>query len=169
MDVQRFHLKLLGQNQNNGQVPQEYRLNDTYTALYAAYDRGIHGYSQADTNEALFTATFVLALCLTEVINPTYVVVPKQHVRWIFDQMERVGRYIFRCRKGDKDGALVLRKAFKQIRVTHKPFEFAEAPDRWVMFGFTNTDPMPPWAQNRLLDLGELQVPLAGAPTTTAA
>ena len=166
MDVQRFHLKLLGVNQ--GRTPEEFWLHDAYKALYSAHDNGLHGYSTAQLYESLFTATLVLALALTESIHPVYFAVPKKHVKWVVEQVERVGRYIFRCRKGDKEGVVVLRQAFQQIRVTHKILELGEEPERWVMLGFTNEDVLPPWAKSRLLPLGELRVPLTGARTATA-
>lgn len=160
MDVHRFHHSLLGTNK--GRTPDEFWLSDVHTALYSAYPE-MRGFSNSERDEALFLATFVLALAITEVIHPVYVAVPKPQVTWVVDQIERIGRYIFRCRKGDKEGSLVLRQAFRQIRVTFK-FDPQE-PERWVMFGFKNTDVIPDWAKNHLLEYGELRAPLAGART----
>lgn len=167
MDVHAFHRHLLGIDANR--TPEEFRLHDIHAALYNAYTNdGIHGYSNSAQNETLFTATLVLALCLTEIIHPVYLAVPKPHIKWVVhEQVERVGRHIFRCRKKEKEGALVLRQAFKQIRVTHEILRMEEPP-RWVMFGFKSDDIIPEWAKGKLLEVGELAAPLNGASTQTA-
>lgn len=163
MDVHRFHRDLLGHHK--GRTPEEFWLSDTYSALYTAYEeRQLRGFSSTARDPMKFAATFVLALCLTEVIHPVYLAVPKHQVTWVVGQVENVGRYIFRQRKNDKDGVLVLRRAFQQIRAIPLALGFPE-PERWVMFGFQNTDPLPPWAQGQLLEHSELAAPLTGAPT----
>lgn len=162
MDVHRFHRDLLGHTK--GRTPEEFWLNDIYSALYTAFEKdGLHGFSSSEQDPTRFAATMVLALCLTEVIHPVYLVVPKHQVNWIVGQIERVGRYIFRCRKGEKDSVIVLRNAFQQIRAI--PITLGlPAPERWVMFGLRNTDPLPPWANGQLLELpSELAGPLTGA------
>lgn len=165
MDIQRFHLKLLGIDK--GRTPKEFWVTDLHTALYTAYEDGLHGFSTSQLHEVAFVATLVLALGLSEVINPVYFAVPKQHLKWVIAQMENVGRHIFRIRKGDKEGALVIREAFQQIRVTHKILDLEE-PERWVMFGFKNEDVLPEWAKGKLLEHRELQEPLTGARATHA-
>ncbi len=165
MDVHTFHVKLLGLN--NGRTPEEFWLNDTCKMLYTAYaENDLRGFSTSQLSDALFTATFVLALCLTERSHPVYLFAPKQHASWVVDQTERIGRHIFRVRKGDKEGVLVLRQAFQQIRVTHKILDMGSEPKRWTMLGFKSDDVLPDWAKNRLLEHRELQAPLTGARTT---
>ncbi len=161
MDVQRFHLNLLGHHQ--GRTPAQFWLNETHKALYTAYPDDLHGFSGSVLDEERFLATLVLALAITEIIYPVYFAVPKPHVRWVVNQIEQIGRYIFRTRKGNKDGVLALRQAFQQLRVTYQILELAEPPERWVMFGFTNEDILPPWAKGHLLEHGELAKPLTGA------
>ena len=155
-NVRQFHLDLLGRNAQR--TPQEFWLTKTHEELYNAYASGMHGYSGAQLSEGRFLATLVLALALTEVIHPVYFAVPKPRVQWTVDQIEKIGRHIFRIRKGDKEGVLVLRQAFQQLRVTSKILELEE-PERWVMFGFKNDDILPNWAKNHLLESGELEEP----------
>src|SRR6187399_426466 len=161
MDVHLFHRELLGIH--HGRTPEEFRLNAVHEALYTAFaNSGARGYSNSQPDETIFTATLVLGLCMTQIINPVYLAVPKPQIRWVVDQIERVGRHIFRCRKGDKDGVMVLRQAFKQLRVTNDILRMEE-PEHWVMFGFKSTDVLPEWAKGKLLESGELSAPLTGA------
>lgn len=161
MDVHKFHRDLLEYG-GRMRTPEEFRLQDIHAALYTGFaKKGLHGFSSSKLDGPHFTATLTLALCLTQVINPVYLLVPKPHVRWVIDEIERVGRHIFRIRAKDKDGVLVLRRAFKQLRVTHEILRAAE-PKHWVMFGFKNDDILPEWAREKLL------APLTGARETTA-
>jgi len=160
----RFHLRLLGTDKHR--TPEEFWLHETYEALYTKYPNGVHGYANKALHESLFTATFVLALHQTGMIRPVYILMPKPHLPWVIDQIERVGRHIFRMRKGEKEGSLKLREAFRQIRPAQASLVMPE-PDRWLMFGFSNEDVLPTWAKGKLLELGELRVPLAGARRST--
>jgi hypothetical protein len=159
----RFHLRLLGHDRRR--TPEEFWLHETYSTLYTAFPN-LHGYSSSEPHESLFMATFVLALHQTGTIRPVYIMMPKPKLPWVIDQIERIGRHIFRTRKSDREGALKLREAFRQIRPAQVTLDMPE-PDRWLMFGFSSGDILPVWANGKLLDLGELEVPRAGARSPT--
>lgn len=163
MNFHKFHLELLGRMAS--ETPKEFYLDTLQEAFYAdAFTKGVRGFNTKQLHPSLFLATCVVALRLTEGLYPVYFVVPKPHVRWVLDQMEGIGRHVFRHRKNNKEAVMALRQAFAQLRMTPR-FETTE-PSRWVMFGFNDEDLLPEWAKGRLMEFQELPAPRsAGART----
>lgn len=152
MNATPFHKALFG---HGTKVPEDFQLSDVHRALYDAYDAdGKHGFSSASLLSDRFLATIVLALALTDGIRPVYVAIPKRHFKWALDQVENIARQVMRIRKKNTPAVNIMRAAFGQLRMTSDILREPE-PDRWVMFGFTSGDIVPPWAEGRLLELEE--------------
>lgn len=149
MDIAVFHQDLLGRNRQL--TPQEFWLTDSLKKLYEEFPNGARGFDSAKENEELFLGVFVAALAQTQRIYPVYFIVPKARMKWTFDRIEIVTRHMFKVRKGKVEGVRAIREALRQIRATSRAVS-GEEPDRWVIFGYTNSDPLlPKWAKGRLV------------------
>ena len=164
MNATAFHAKLLG---NTSQTPEQFRITSLHQALYDGYDRqDKRGFSvDPDFGESQFLATAVLALALSEGVKPVYIAIPGSQCKWVIDQVEELARHVIRIRKTDKAAIQVMRTAFQQLRITAELWNEAE-PSRWVSFGFRPSDPVPDWAQGKLLELGSIREGLQ-APRST--
>jgi hypothetical protein len=153
MNLAKFHVKLFGHDPS--ETPEAYLITVSQLALYTGHtDLGFRGFSNNERDEELFLATFVLALNQTQGTERTVLVVAQPHVRWAIKQVETIARYAFRRRQGDpKEEVRVLRDAFYQLNLTSKVLRIDE-PERWVIFGFNEADPLPIWAKDKLLTIG---------------
>ena len=150
MDITTFHYKLLGVKQSL--TPEPFRLSEALRNLYEGYPT-MRGFDNSSEDFEKFLGAFVMALAQTDGVFPVYLVMPRAHMKWAFDQIEVISRHIFRMRKGQREGVKAIRTALRQIRASHQVVSEPE-PDRWVMFGFESSDlRLPSWAKDRLLSV----------------
>lgn len=157
-DVALFHGKLLGKDPD--ETDPMFRLTWQHQRLYTGYvTSGARGYSgrmgPAFPVADRFLATMVLALYQTmlpgeDKMHPVVLLFPMMLLPWYRKRLEDVVRYIFRLRKGERAGCRIIKDALNHLRRHHRLLQIPE-PDRWVIFGFTADDPLPPWAQGHLL------------------
>ncbi len=147
-----------------GKNPEEtdpmFRLTWQHQRLYTGYvTSGARGYSgqmgPAFPVADRFLATIVLALYQTKLpgedeMHNVVLLFPKAILMWYRKRLEGTVRYIFRIRKGQRAGCRVLKEAINHLGRNHRLLQIRE-PDRWVIFGFTAADPLPPWAQGRMV------------------
>jgi len=157
VDVDLFHRKLLGKDQSR--TDTRFRLTSVHRQLYTAFaNSGVRGYSgqfDPERSASRFLATLVLALFQTQLPGETdphhvTILLPKPALSWYRRQVEEIARFIFSQRKGQTEAVQVITLAFHHLRRTHHLLQIAE-PDRWVIFGFESTDPLPTWVQGHLL------------------
>lgn len=128
---------------------------DQHLKLYTAYaDRDVRGFWGTGNTE-VFLGTLVLALSQTIGLSGekqrVVMAMPKGRINWATGQTKEVAKYVFRCRKGERDAILVLRDAFRQLAMASRILQITE-PERWVAFGFEKGTTLPPWAPKKLTD-----------------
>lgn len=156
IDLAVFHKNLLGFNPQL--TPPEFRLTDTHERLYSASRESARcGYllKSNGSRESWehFLATFILAYGQTPRGNVAFAVSPATH-RWADEQLARIVRRIFKTRAGASKASLEeLFRNFQRLTMGSSVLQISE-PARWVAYGFTDTDVLPPWMRNRLLSVG---------------
>lgn len=156
IDLAAFHQNLLGLNPE--MTPREFLLTKTHERLYVANrDSARCGYllqanAKRESWEHLL-GTFVLAYGQTQQGQVTFAVSPPTQ-RWVDEQLRKIVRRIFRSRAGASKASLQgLYRNFQRIAMGSNVLQIPE-PRRWVAYGFTDTDVLPPWMRNRLLNVG---------------
>ncbi len=139
-----------------GETPTEIQAR-----LYAAFP-GSRGYSDRAPDAERFKAVVVSAMAsaLAEMVqgqkSPTFLFVHSARDKWAHQQLKNFVQQLFgRCStlKGDRVRlARAYREAFKMIFQASNMLRFPEEPKHWVVFGFQDTDPLPSWAQGKLLN-----------------
>lgn len=128
--------------------------------LYDAYPHA-NGYSDGNRDAERFRAVLNLALVLAipddgvpEHVHTPFVFFPKPFERWVVDEIRKSAESLFdRLRKDRRvDAAKFVGNCFKALRLGHLVLQLPGAPDRWVAYGFTRTDPIPNWMQARLIE-----------------
>ena len=156
IDLSVFHQSLLGLNPEK--TPPEFLLTKTHERLYAASRESdrcgylLHSSGSRESWEHLL-GTFILAYGQTPQGNVIFAVSPPTQ-RWADDQLKKIVRRIFRSRAGAAKSSLRdLYRNFQKLIMGSNVLQISEPP-RWVAYGFTDTDVLPPWMRNRLLHVG---------------
>ena len=81
-----------------------------------------------------------------------YLFVPGSHEKWAVVQLRRFAEAVFKILKEKKAAgrAQIMGKAFHAVLLGCRVFHFTQAPDRWVAYGFAESDPMPDWMGSAL-------------------
>lgn len=157
IDLAVFHQNLLGLNPEL--TPPEFRLTKTHERLYTANRESARcGYLLQSTGNREswehLLGTFILAYGQTPDGAVTFAVSPPTQ-RWADEQLKRIARRIFRSRASASKASLEqLYKLFQRLTMGSSVLQISE-PKRWVAYGFTDADILPPWMRNRLLSLSE--------------
>lgn len=156
MTPETFHQNLLGKAQDP--TPKAFRLSQVHQDLYAAFQADKRGYrlllNNSKEDEARFLATFVMALYLTNFPNEGKVifVVSRGTEKWAVNQIKAIAHYIYRSRKGAPTSAIsAIDEALRRIDLGSRALQIETEPERWVAYGFTNQDILPPWMRGRLV------------------
>lgn len=155
--LETFHQKLLGKDLEK--TPEGFRLTERHKALYKAFEKGKRGYvlpQKVTTREDFesFLATFVVAVYQTTLPTPEHVTVAVAKLvdQWALAQIKLIARHIFSLRKGaSKADIEVLRSALHRISLGSSVLQIPEEPPRWVAYGYTAQDVLPPWMRGRLV------------------
>jgi hypothetical protein len=156
IDLPVFHKNLLGFNPD--MTPPEFLLTKTHERLYVANRESARcGYllpsSGSRESWEHLLGTFILAYGQTPEGNVTFAVSPPAQ-RWADEQLRKIARRIFRSRAGAAKSSLEgLYKNFQRLNMGSSVLQIPEPP-RWVAYGFTDTDVLPPWMRNRLVSVG---------------
>jgi hypothetical protein len=156
IDLAVFHKNLLGLNPEI--TPAEFLLTSTHERLYkASRESARHGYllrsSGSRESWEHFLGTFVLAFGQTPSGDVTFAVSPPAQ-RWANEQIRKIARRIFNTRAGASKASLKeLYGNYQRLAIGSNVLQISEPP-RWVAYGFTDTDVLPPWMRNRLLPAG---------------
>lgn len=152
MDLETFHVKLLGKN-----PPKSFKVADSHKVLYKAFDEGKRGFSAASLDRKdfdQFVATFVAAFYLTAFPTPGKVcfAVARPVEKWAVEQIKTIVKYIYTIRKGVPQEAIeAIDSALKRMEIGSRVIQIEEEPERWVSFGFNQQDILPPWMRGRLV------------------
>jgi len=157
IDLAVFHKNLLGLNPEI--TPPEFLLTSNHERLYkASRESGRHGYllrsSGSRESWEHFLGTFVLAFGRTPEGYVTFAVSPLAQ-QWANEQIRKIARRIFNTRAGAAKASLQeLYRNYQRLAMGSNILQISEPP-RWVAYGFTDADVLPPWMRNRLLSAGQ--------------
>lgn len=156
MNLETFHQKLLGQNQDK--TPKTFKLSETHKALYSAFDENKRGYrlllNGQKTDQDRFLATFVMAFYMTNfpAEGKVIFIVSRAVEKWAIDQIRDIARHVYKSRKGASESAITaIDGALQRIDIGSRALQIDGEPERWVAYGFTNQDLLPPWMRGRLI------------------
>jgi hypothetical protein len=100
-----------------------------------------------------FDAVLIMALVQTFSMKTqpdpfrVFMFVPAHADRWVVRELNRFAETVFGMLKSRKAAAQAkaMGRAFHAIHSGCRVFQFEAAPERWVSFGFTESDPVPDW------------------------
>lgn len=156
IDLVAFHQNLLGITPEK--TPTAFRLTKAQERLYKASNGSTkHGYllcsGKGLQSWEHFLATFILAYGQTPEGTVAFAVsAPTQ--KWANEQVKTIARHIFSSRSRGKSSIGELFSKFQRLAMGSNVLQLAE-PKRWVAYGFTETDVLPPWMRNRLINAGQ--------------
>lgn len=120
--------------------------------VYGAFptQRGIVGsVGDAEAFDAVMIMALVQTFSMKVQPDPfrVFMFVPAHAERWVAGELNRFAETVFGMLKSRKAAtqAKAMGRAFHAIHSGCRVFQFETAPERWVAFGFTDTDPMPDW------------------------
>lgn len=148
-DARKSHCVFLGVDP----IPVQQHLYDQFPTY--------RGLASDALNTDTFEATVILALIQTfakkQQTDPfrVYLFVPATLDRWVVVQLERIVKSMFQRIKSRKapEQARALGRAFHAILLGGRVLQLSAAPDRWVAFGFKESDPIPEWMRSALAPL----------------
>lgn len=158
IDFVAFHKNLLGIDPQK--TPKEFRLTDAQERLYAeSHESARHGYLLTASKELKswehLVATFILAYGQTQEGSVTFAVSAPTH-SWANAQIKKIAHHIFALRASlPKTSLQPLFVGFQRMAMGSNILQLMSPPDRWVAYGFSETDVLPPWMRNRLLNVGQ--------------
>lgn len=152
MDLVAFHRSWFGKSLDR--TPEAFRASSRQIKLYNAFPdaRGVSG---KDFDEEMFLGTFVLTLAQTRPKSErrVFMITPRTHMNWIWKQMEKIVRYMVRCRRHDPEGIALVKDVTRQVFLCGTPFQMPGEPAYWSVFGFRKDETLPSWVQKALIDV----------------
>jgi hypothetical protein len=128
-----------------------------HTKIYEAFP-ATRGIASRETDPTVFEATLMLAIVQTyprkqrpDPYRCFFFVRPELHP-WALEQLRDCAQRMFWFQKQSKNVAVAkhLGAFLRAISIGSRVLHFAEAPERWVAFGFDKTDPVPEWVKGAI-------------------
>ena len=151
MDLVSFHRSWLGKDPDH--TPRTFWVSPRQIELYQAWPEA-KGVSSKEMEEDLFVGALILLLAQTrpESKKKVSLVLPFSHKEWAVGQMNKVVRYMIRCRRKDRRGVALVKDVIGQIYMHHMPNQMTDEPARWAALGFRKNDDIPEWMSESLLE-----------------
>lgn len=132
--------------------------------LYEAFPR-VRGISSQERNKEHFEATSIMGITQTwktsadETPHQVYFIVPTaDEMQWCISGLKNIAKGFFKVlkekpsgREAKIEGAKMIGELFNHLHIG-VPTDFTSSPERWVAFGYKNTDVLAPeWLRKSLL------------------
>jgi len=127
--------------------------NDDQERLYTSWPK-FRGFSDRNPDAVRAEAVIIAALMQGKGAQRVLLLVPQGHESWMLQQCESTAMACFEYAKKYKRVKELIygyTYMFKTFTMTGRLLQLQEEPERWVSFGFTAEDLLPPWMSNRLL------------------